>query len=137
MKILIINGPNLNLLGKREPGIYGNESFESYFEGLKNQFKDIELVYFQSNHEGQLIDKLHEDNFDGIVINPGGLAHTSVVLLDAIYAINTPVIEVHISDVMKRESFRQVLLSAQACVKMISGKGLNGYQLAIEHFIAD
>ncbi|MFT4753276.1 MAG: 3-dehydroquinate dehydratase-2 [Salibacteraceae bacterium] len=132
MRILIINGPNLNLLGKREPNMYGTQSFEDYLLELKSAFVQVELDYFQSNHEGQLLDKLQEDNYDGVVMNPGGLAHTSVVLLDAIFAIKTPVIEVHISDVLKREPFRHVLLSAQACVKMISGEGLYGYQLAIE-----
>ena len=135
MNILIINGPNLNLLGKREPDLYGNQSFEDYFKELKNKYTNLELDYFQSNHEGYILDKLHQDNYDGIVMNPGGLAHTSVILLDAIYSINTPVVEVHITDVLAREPFRQVLLSAQACKLMISGRGLAGYDMAIEALV--
>lgn len=135
MKLLILNGPNLNLLGKRQPEIYGNQSFDEFLSILRLEYPDIDLEYFQSNHEGRIIDKLHKDNWDGIVMNPGGLAHTSVILLDAIYSISTPVIEVHISNVFKRESFRQVLLSSRACMETISGKGMDGYKLAIDTFI--
>ncbi|MGB0805464.1 MAG: type II 3-dehydroquinate dehydratase [Salibacteraceae bacterium] len=134
-KILILNGPNLNLLGKREPEIYGSKSFEEFLAELKIEFPQVEFTYFQSNHEGLIIDKLHEDCWDGIVMNPGGLAHTSVVLLDAIKGINTLVVEVHISDVSQRESFRKVLLSSQGCVKTISGKGLKGYQEGVSYFL--
>lgn len=136
MKILILNGPNLNLLGKREPEKYGNTSFPEFYEILQTEYSNVEFEFFQSNHEGNILDVLHEDRWDGVVMNPGGLAHTSVVLLDAIYGINTPVIEVHITDVMKRESFRHVLLSSQACIKSISGEGLNGYKMAIEYFLS-
>lgn len=134
MKLLILNGPNLNLLGTRQPEIYGSQSFEAYFQELQSIYGSLELEYYQSNHEGRLIDKLHEDNWDGVIMNPAGLAHTSVVLLDAIYSISTPVIEVHISDVLKRESFRHVLLSSQACIKTITGEGLDGYKMAIDAF---
>lgn len=135
MKILILNGPNLNLLGKREPELYGYSNFEAYYKQMRQEYPEIVFEYFQSNHEGYLLDKLQEDRWDGIVMNPGGLAHTSVVLLDAIKSINTPVIEVHITDIMKRESFRHVLLSSQACIQTISGKGLPGYELAVKVFV--
>lgn len=135
MKILIVNGPNLNLLGKREPEIYGYLSFEDYLQELKLAFPKIEITYFQSNHEGAILDTLHATSVDGIVINPGGLAHTSVILADAIAAIVTPCIEVHISNVYERESFRKVLLSAVNCKQVITGEGLNGYNLAIEAFL--
>ncbi len=135
MKLLILNGPNLNLLGKREPELYGISDFESYYSKLEKEFLEVEFEYFQSNHEGSILDKLHEDRWDGIVMNPGGLAHTSVVLLDAIKAIETTVIEVHITDVMKREVFRHVLLSSQACIQTITGKGLAGYHMAVQAFV--
>lgn len=137
MKILIINGPNLNLLGTREPGIYGNQSFEDYFEALKSTYGDIELSYFQSNHEGELIDKLHEVGFDydGVILNAGGLTHTSVALTDAISAIKTPVLEVHISNIHARESFRHHSMLTKNCVGIIAGLGLKGYALGIEYFI--
>jgi len=136
MKILILNGPNLNLLGKREPEIYGSRSFEEYFEVLKTEFADVALEYYQSNHEGALIDKLHEVGFsyDGVVINPGGYTHTSIALRDAVSGIETPVVEVHISNVAEREDFRQISYVKDVCAKSIIGKGLNGYKLAIDYF---
>jgi 3-dehydroquinate dehydratase II len=137
MKIWIINGPNLNLLGRREPEIYGSQTFEEYFEELREQFSDDELLYFQSNHEGFLIDKLHEIGFDahGIVLNAGGLTHTSVALRDAISAIESPVVEVHISDIYAREDFRKINFLKEKCVKSIVGKGLHGYFLAVKFLI--
>ena len=134
MRILIINGPNLNLLGKREPEIYGNVSFEVYFEHLKAQFPQHELDYYQSNHEGCLIDKLQEADahFDGIVMNPGAYAHTSIALADCIRAIHIPVVEVHISDISQRESYRRHSYTAEACINCISGFGLKGYDMAVE-----
>lgn len=136
MRICIVNGPNLNLLGKREPEIYGFTSFEDYFETLKSRFPQHELDYYQSNHEGCLIDKLQEaeGQFDGVVMNPGAYAHTSIALADCIRAIGIPVVEVHISDITKREPYRQHSFTAEACVKCISGKGLRGYDEAIAHF---
>ncbi|WP_036930185.1 type II 3-dehydroquinate dehydratase [Prevotella sp. 10(H)] len=137
MKILIINGPNLNLLGKREPDVYGNTSFEEYFSGLQQTYKDCELSYFQSNHEGALIDKIHEDGFtcDGIVLNAGAYTHTSVALHDAIKAVTTPVIEVHISNIHTREEFRHKSLIAAACKGSVVGLGLLSYELAIDYFL--
>jgi 3-dehydroquinate dehydratase-2 len=137
MKIIIINGPNLNLLGKREPEIYGSESFETYFEMLKTKFEPIELYYFQSNHEGELIDKIHEIgfSFDGIVINAGGLTHTSVSLSDALGSVKTPAIEVHISNIHAREEYRKHSYLTAKCKGMICGLGLKGYELAIDWFI--
>lgn len=134
MKIQIINGPNLNLLGKREPGIYGNISFEKYLEILKVHFADFEIEYYQSNIEGEIINKLHETgfSFDGIILNAGGYSHTSVAIADAISAIKTPVVEVHISNIFAREDFRQISLLAPKCKGSISGFGLDGYRLAIE-----
>ncbi|MBV6439567.1 MAG: 3-dehydroquinate dehydratase [Saprospiraceae bacterium] len=136
MKILIINGPNLNLLGRREPEIYGNKTFEAFFEELKNEFPGVALEYFQSNHEGVLLDKLHNAGFsaDGIVLNAGALTHTSIALADAVGAITTPVIEVHISNVHKREGFRHHSWLAAKCVGSIVGLGLEGYRLAIRYF---
>lgn len=135
-KILIINGPNLNLLGKREPEIYGSDTFESYFEKLKEQFSEIDLFYFQSNHEGALIDKIHEVGFtyDGIILNAGGLTHTSVALADAIGGVTTPVLEVHISNIHAREAFRHHSYLTPKCVGMICGLGLKGYALGISYF---
>jgi 3-dehydroquinate dehydratase-2 len=135
-KILILNGPNLNLLGKREPGIYGNQSFEDYFETLKNLFPNIELHYFQSNHEGALIDKIHEVGFtfDGIVINAGGFTHTSIALADALSAVTTPAVEVHISNIHARESFRHHSYLTSRCKGMICGLGLGGYEHAVRYF---
>lgn len=132
-KILILNGPNLNLLGTREPEIYGNLGFETYFENLKSQFPDVNLEYFQSNSEGVLIDKLHEVGFsyDGIVLNAGAYTHTSLAIADAIAAIQTPVIEIHISNTYARESFRHHSYMAKNCKGVITGLGLQGYELAI------
>ena len=134
MKILILNGPNLNLLGRREPEIYGSVSFETYLEHLKSQFSQHQIVYYQSNHEGCLIDKLQEadGNYDAVVMNPGGYAHTSIALADCIRAISIPVVEVHISDITRREPYRKHSYTAEACVKCISGLGLEGYAKAIE-----
>jgi len=133
MKILILNGPNLNLLGKREPEIYGSMSFEDYLLQLQKRFPKHELTYFQSNHEGVLIDHLQEADgiFDGVVMNPGAYAHTSIALADCIRAISIPVIEVHISDITKREPYRQHSYTAEACIKHFSGLGLDGYAQAI------
>jgi 3-dehydroquinate dehydratase II len=133
-KILIINGPNLNLLGKREPTIYGNATFEDYFLTLKNTFaNDTELHYFQSNHEGALIDKIHEIgfSFDGIVINAGAYTHTSVAIADALSAITTPAVEVHISNIHAREAFRHHSHLSNRCKGVIVGLGLKGYELAL------
>jgi 3-dehydroquinate dehydratase-2 len=137
MKIQIINGPNLNLLGKREPSVYGNQSFEEFFTTLKNRFTNIELHYYQSNVEGEIINKLHEVgfSFDGIVINAGAYTHTSVAIHDAIGAIKTPVAEVHISNVYAREEFRHKSLITSKCVGMITGFGMEGYAMAIEYLI--
>lgn len=137
MKILILNGPNLNLLGKREPEIYGNQSFEDYFKELSKRFKKCDLTYFQSNHEGVLIDKLHEVGFDydGIVFNPGGYTHTSIALRDAISAITTPVFEVHISNLAEREEFRQTSYISDVCSGSLNGLGLEGYAIGVEHFL--
>ena len=133
MNILIVNGPNLNLLGKREPEIYGSVSFESYFAGLKGKYPQHHLDYYQSNHEGCLIDKLQaaESQYDAVVMNPGGYAHTSIALADCIRAIDIPVVEVHISDITKREPYRRHSFTAEACIKSISGLGLKGYDEAI------
>ncbi len=137
MKIAIINGPNLNLLGKREPEIYGNQTFDDYFEQLKLKFSNIELTYFQSNIEGEIIDKLHQIgfDFDGIVLNAGAYTHTSIAIADAIKAITTPVVEVHISNTFAREQYRhQSFISPQA-KGVIIGFKLNSYDLAIDSFI--
>lgn len=133
MRIAIINGPNLNLLGKREPEVYGNQSFDNYFKDLKEKFRDIQFDYYQSNIEGELINKLQEFgfNYDGIVLNPGGYTHTSVAIGDAIAGITTPVIEVHISNVAAREEFRKISHVSAKCKGTISGLGLKGYELAI------
>lgn len=138
MKIFILNGPNLNLLGIREPSIYGSKGFDDYFEELTKSFPSIELNCFQSNHEGELIDKLHEIGFsyDGIVLNAGAYTHTSVAIGDAISAINTPVVEVHISNVHARESFRHHSFLAKNCKGVICGFGFDSYRLAIQSFIS-
>lgn len=138
MKILIINGPNLNLLGKREPTIYGHLSFEDFFQELKKKYLTVEFEYYQSNVEGELINKLHEVGFDydGIVMNAGAYTHTSIGISDAIAGIKTPVIEVHISNVYAREEYRHISLMAKNCLGVITGLGLNSYQLATEHFIS-
>lgn len=137
MKILIINGPNLNLLGKRETHIYGESSFEDFFAQLQQERPGAELHYFQSNHEGQLIDKLHEAgyHFGGIVLNAGGFTHTSVALRDAVAAVSTPVIEVHISNIMARERFRHHSYLSAVCAGSIFGLGLDGYRLAVDHLL--
>ena len=136
MKIIIINGPNLNLLGKREPEVYGNESFENYFEQLKTQFTTLELSYFQSNIEGELIDKLQEVGFtyDGIILNAGAYTHTSIGIADAIKAISTPVVEVHISNTFSRESFRHQSYISPNAKGVIIGFGLQSYELALHSF---
>lgn len=136
MKILIINGPNLNLLGKREPGIYGSNSFEEYFKTLKNDFAQLDLSYFQSNHEGALVDKLHEVGFsyNGVVMNAGAYTHTSVALGDAIAAISTPVVEVHISNVHAREVFRHHSYLSKHCAGVIVGFGMESYRLGVQYF---
>jgi len=137
MQIAIINGPNLNLLGKREPGIYGNESFEAYFEKLKALYPDVQLSYFQSNIEGEMINYLHEIGFsyDGVILNAGGYTHTSVALRDAISAVKTPVLEVHISNIHAREEFRHKSMIAPVCVGSICGLGMKGYSLAVAYFL--
>lgn len=139
MKIAIINGPNLNLLGKREPEIYGNKNFEQYFKELQSRFSEIELSYYQSNVEGELINKIQEYGFEyhGIIINPGGYTHTSVAIGDAIAAITAPIIEVHISNVAAREEFRKISHVSSKCKGTISGLGLHGYELAILSLIKD
>lgn len=133
-RIVIINGPNLNLLGKREPEVYGHANFESVLERLQQSFPNCELVYYQSNREGELIDALHAEGFRGagIVFNPGGYTHTSVAIRDAISAIETPVIEVHISNVYQREDFRRISLTAPVCKAVITGLGIFGYKAAVE-----
>ncbi len=135
--ILVINGPNLNLLGTREPEVYGNSDFESYFKGLQEKFDGTPLEYYQSNIEGELIDKLQQAGFTakGIVINAGAYTHTSVGIGDAIAAIETPVIEVHISNVYAREEFRHHSHLARYCTGVICGFGLHSYDLAIQHFV--
>lgn len=134
MKIQIVNGPNLNLLGVREPGIYGSESFESYLAKLREQYPDVEIEYYQSNVEGELINKIQEVgfSFDGIVLNAGAYTHTSIALHDCIRAIKCPVVEVHISNVHQREDFRHHSFISAACKGVICGFGLNSYRLAIE-----
>jgi len=134
MKIQIINGPNLNLLGEREPNVYGNISFNDYFHELKSIYPDIEIHYYQSNIEGEIINKIHETgfSFDGIVLNAGGYTHTSVAIRDAIKAITSPVVEVHISNVYAREEFRHQSMISAVCVGAISGFGLDSYRLAVE-----
>lgn len=134
MNILIINGPNLNLLGVREPDTYGSQTFEDYLSILQNNFSSIEIDYFQSNIEGEIINKIHENGFrsNGIVLNGGAYTHTSVALADAVSAVNTPVIEVHISNIFKREEFRHHSFLSPVCKGVISGFGLDSYRLAIE-----
>jgi len=138
MKILIVNGPNLNLLGQREPGIYGSESFEAYLEQLRKRYPDVEIDYFQSNVEGELIDKLQEAGFvqqpvvDGIVLNAGAYTHTSIAMHDCIRSLKSPVIEVHISNVHQREEFRHKSFLSPVCRGVICGFGLDSYRLAVE-----
>ena len=137
MKIIIINGPNLNLLGTREPEVYGSLTFEGYYEDLKKKYSAVELSYFQSNHEGALIDKLQEVGFDydGVILNAGAYTHTSVALSDCIKAITTPVIEVHISNIHQREEFRKHSWIAGVNSGLITGFGLKGYELALQSFL--
>ena len=134
MKISIINGPNLNLLGKREPDVYGSQSFAEYYQLLQQQYPDVQFSYFQSNVEGELINELQRVGFDydGILFNPGGYTHTSVAIGDAIAAIKTPVIEIHISNVHAREDFRKISHVSAKCKGTISGLGMNGYRLGVE-----
>ena len=137
-RILVLNGPNLNLLGQREPGIYGSDTMESAFAALQERFPEVEFDYYQSNVEVELINKLHEVGFsyDGIVFNAGAYTHTSVALHDAIKAISTPVVEVHISNVYQRETYRHTSLITGACVGVIGGFGMDSYRLAIEAILA-
>ena len=137
MKIQIINGPNLNLLGKREPGIYGNQGFETFFDDLKDKYPNIEFQYFQSNVEGEIINILHQVgfSFDGVVLNAGAYTHTSVAIADAIAGIKTPVIEVHISNVYAREEFRHHSMLAKNCKGIVTGFGLQSYELAVISFL--
>ena len=138
MKILIINGPNLNLLGTREKSVYGEQTFEDYLEQLKSSFPDVELEYFQSNVEGELIDKIQEVGFSygGILLNAGGYTHTSVAISDAIAAVSTPVVEVHISNIFAREEFRHISLLSKNCVGIISGFGLDSYKLGLDSLLS-
>jgi 3-dehydroquinate dehydratase-2 len=136
MKIIIINGPNLNLLGKRETEIYGERSFEDYLTNLKNEFPDFEIEYFQSNIEGEIINKMHETGFtyDGIILNAGGYTHTSVAMADAVKSIQCPVVEVHISNILSRETFRHTSLIGAYVKGSIMGFGLKSYRLALQSF---
>ncbi len=137
MKIAIINGPNLNLLGKREPDVYGTLSFESYYQSLQQQYPQVQFSYFQSNVEGELINELHRVGFeyDGVLFNPGGYTHTSVAIGDAIAAIKTPVVEIHISNVHAREDFRKISHVSAKCKGTISGLGIIGYKLGVDFFL--
>jgi 3-dehydroquinate dehydratase-2 len=137
MKIIIINGPNLNLLGRREPGIYGKESFENYLPRLQKEFKSVQIDYYQSNSEGAIIDKLQEVGFDyeGIVLNAGALSHTSIAIADTLAAITARVIEVHISNIYAREEFRHHSYLSSKCKGVIVGLGLKGYKLAVQSLI--
>ena len=137
MRIQIINGPNINLLGKREPSIYGAVSFEEYFRKLVSQYPEVEFAYYQSNVEGEMINKIHEIgfSFDGIILNAGAYTHTSIALQDALRAVTTPAIEVHISNVYTREEFRHKSMISRACKGVICGFGLDSYRLAVEAFI--
>lgn len=134
MKIQIINGPNINLLGKREPSIYGSVSFESYLEALRKRYEDVQIDYYQSNIEGELIDKIQQTGFDadGIILNAGAYTHTSIALQDAIRSVTAPVVEVHISNVHAREAFRHVSMISCACKGVVLGFGLDSYRLALE-----
>lgn len=134
-RILILNGPNLNLLGKREPETYGSKSFEEYFVELKAAYPDLELHYFQSNLEGELITQIHDAQWDGVLINAGGYTHTSVAIRDAISGVETPVVEVHISNVTAREVFRHDSLIAPVCIGCVFGFGLKSYNLALNYFL--
>ncbi len=134
MKLQIINGPNINLIGKREPGVYGSRSFEDYFEELQNRYPDVEMCCYQSNVEGELISKIQEVgfDFDGIILNAGAYTHTSIGIQDAIRAVKAPVVEVHISNVMQREDYRHVSMISPVCAGTIFGFGLDSYRLAVE-----
>ena len=136
-KILILNGPNLNLLGKREPELYGTVPFEVFFETLKAEFPEIQLDYYQSNHEGCLIDKLQEADglYDGVVMNPGAYAHTSIALADCIRSIGVPVVEVHLTDIHQRETYRHHSYTAEACGRCIVGQGLEGYASGVRELL--
>lgn len=137
MNIIIINGPNLNLLGKREKNIYGEQDFESFLTELQKEFESVKLEYFQSNVEGEIIDKIHEYgfNYQGIILNAGAYTHTSVAIRDAIAGVKTPVIEVHLSNVFARESFRHESMIASKCIGSISGFGLSSYKLALQYLL--
>ncbi|EON75656.1 3-dehydroquinate dehydratase II [Lunatimonas lonarensis] len=137
LKLIIINGPNLNLLGKREPEIYGNQTFEGFFDTLVKKYPHLELAYFQHNVEGEIVSKIHEVGFtyDGILLNAGAYTHTSVAISDAIAGVTTPVLEVHISNIYKREEFRHKSIISKECVGMIAGLGLDGYDLGIQYFL--
>ena len=136
-RIVIINGPNLNLIGTREPEVYGRVTFENYLNTLRSKYASVQIEYFQSNHEGQIIDWLHAYGFHatGIILNAGGYSHTSVAIRDAIEAIDSPVLGVHISNIYEREAFRQIDLLADVCMKSIVGKGLDGYEEALQALI--
>lgn len=138
MKLLVLNGPNLNLIGRREPEIYGTQSLDEFLDIVKKRFPEHQIDTFQSNHEGVLIDKLHEamDRYDGVVMNPGGYAHTSIALADAVRSIGIPVVEVHISNIFEREPFRHHSYTADAAVKTIVGHGLEGYSEAISFLLS-
>ena len=140
MKILVLNGPNLNMLGIREPGIYGKQTFADLITLIQDTAlaEELEIEQFQSNHEGDLVDYIqgaYFDNYDGIVINPGAYTHTSIALLDAVKSVQKPTVEVHISDVSSREDFRQISYIRAACISTVSGKGTDGYLLAIDHLL--
>jgi 3-dehydroquinate dehydratase-2 len=139
MKIQIINGPNLNLLGVREKSIYGNTSFDDYLQQLQQRYPSLDISYFQSNVEGEIINKIHEVGFSfkGVVLNAGAYTHTSIAIADAIAAVNTPVVEVHISNVYKREEFRHNSMLAASCKGVIAGFGMDSYRLAIENLITE
>lgn len=137
MKLLIINGPNLNLLGTRKPEIYGTDDFDSYLEILRQRFPNIMIHYFQSNHEGAIIDTIQEakERYEGIIINAGAYSHTSLAIADALEAVNVPAVEVHISNIYARESFRHHSYLSAQCEGVIAGLGIRGYELAIHYFI--
>jgi len=137
MKLIVINGPNLNLLGTRETQVYGSVSFEAYLATLRKLFPDVNIEHYQSNIEGEIINKLHETGFgyDGIILNAGGYTHTSVAIADAVKAIRVPVVEVHLTNILAREEYRHTSLIAPACRGSISGFGLDGYRLAVESFL--
>ena len=137
MKLIIINGPNLNLLGVREKSIYGDQTFDQFFNSIQDKYKGTDIEYFQSNHEGAIIDKIHEVGFsyDGIILNAGGLTHTSVSLTDAVAGVTTKTLEVHISNIHAREAFRHHSFLTKNCIGIIAGLGLKGYESAIDFFL--